>query len=91
MAYLPESISTSARFQSLTLFTSIYGIGPSTARDLYASGMRTTEHLEEYFWSEEDIVAPLWEGETRHPPGVVDGQQMDIHVALKLRADLAEK
>lgn len=42
-------ISSSPRFQSLTLFTSIYGIGPHTARRLYALGLRTLEHLELYY------------------------------------------
>ena len=43
------SISTSERFQSLCAFTSVYGIGPVTARKLYSYGLRTIEHLQNYY------------------------------------------
>ncbi|KAF5355182.1 hypothetical protein D9756_005471 [Leucocoprinus leucothites] len=43
-----ESILRSERYQSLSLFTTVYGIGPSTARHLYEIGLRTSEDLERY-------------------------------------------
>ena len=39
----------SERFQSLSLFTTIYGIGPVNARRLYDLGLRTIEDLERYY------------------------------------------
>lgn len=43
---------TSERFQSLSLFASIYGIGPNTARRLYSLGLRSLEDLEVYYGAE---------------------------------------
>ena len=42
-------ISNSPRFVALSLFSSVYGIGPNTARRLYALGLRTLEDLEAYY------------------------------------------
>lgn len=42
-------IRDSERFQCLSLFVSIYGIGPVNARRLYDLGLRTIEHLERYY------------------------------------------
>ena len=39
----------SERFQSLSLFTTIYGIGPVNARRLYDLGLRTIDDLERYY------------------------------------------
>jgi DNA polymerase mu len=39
----------SERFQALSLFASIYGIGPFNARKLYDLGVRTIEDLERYY------------------------------------------
>jgi len=39
----------SERFQTLSTFASIYGIGPTNARKLYDLGLRTVEHLERYY------------------------------------------
>jgi len=44
-----ETALKSPRFQALREFTQVYGIGPSTARQLYALGLRTIEHLERYY------------------------------------------
>lgn len=43
------SISDSPRFIALSLFSSVYGIGPNTARRLYALGLRTLDDLEAYY------------------------------------------
>src|SRR5258708_3948100 len=42
-------ISSSERFKCLSLFVSIYGIGPVNARKLYDIGLRTIEDLERYY------------------------------------------
>ena len=42
-------MSSSERFQCLSLFVSIYGIGPVNARKLYDIGLRTIEDLERYY------------------------------------------
>ncbi|KAI5986846.1 hypothetical protein EDD15DRAFT_2174383 [Pisolithus albus] len=44
-----QTILSSPRFQSLSAFTTIYGIGPHTARKLYALGLRTLEELDRYY------------------------------------------
>lgn len=42
-------IASSERFAALSTFASVYGIGPTTARRLYALGLRTIEDLEVYY------------------------------------------
>ncbi|KAF9451531.1 DNA polymerase mu [Macrolepiota fuliginosa MF-IS2] len=44
-----ESVLESGRYWSLSLFASIHGVGPSTARQLYETGLRTIEDLERYY------------------------------------------
>ncbi|KAJ3565560.1 hypothetical protein NP233_g7552 [Leucocoprinus birnbaumii] len=44
-----ETTLQSERYQSLALFTTIYGIGASTARQLYEIGLRTIEDVERYY------------------------------------------
>lgn len=44
-----QTILSSPRFQSLSAFTTVYGIGPHTARKLYALGLRTLEELDRYY------------------------------------------
>lgn len=39
----------SERYQCLSLFSSIYGVGPSTTRQLYEIGLRTVEDIERYY------------------------------------------
>jgi hypothetical protein len=46
---ITESILATTRYQSLTLFTTIYGIGPFVARKLYDIGLRDIQDLEQYF------------------------------------------
>ncbi|KAF9502808.1 hypothetical protein BS47DRAFT_1459576, partial [Hydnum rufescens UP504] len=66
---------SSPRFGVLSQFSSIYGIGPSTARRLYDQGYRTFEDLEGYY--------DEWEGQNGKPSGKRE--------ALLLRDDLAQK
>lgn len=44
-----EETISSERFKCLSLFSSIYGIGPVNARKLYDLGLRTIEDLELYY------------------------------------------
>lgn len=54
------NILHSPRYKTLSLFSTVYGIGPHTARQLYAVGLSTLKQLERYYdvegaWdSEED-------------------------------------
>jgi hypothetical protein len=43
------SIEADEKFQCMKLFTSIYGIGPTKAKDLYGRGLRTLDDLKRYF------------------------------------------
>jgi len=47
--FVSGEISSSERFKCLSLFVSIYGIGPVNARKLYDVGLRTIEDLERYY------------------------------------------
>ncbi|KAH9944599.1 Nucleotidyltransferase [Amylocystis lapponica] len=44
-----QTLRASERFRTLSLFASIYGIGPTTARRLYALGLRSLADLEVYY------------------------------------------
>lgn len=46
----------SERFQTLTLFSSIYGIGLNTSRRLYGLGLRTLKDLEIYYGVDSSAV-----------------------------------
>ncbi|KAH8103597.1 Nucleotidyltransferase [Cristinia sonorae] len=54
-------ISTSTRFQALSAFSSVYGIGPNTARKLHALGLQSLEDLEAYYGVDREEV--LQEGQ----------------------------
>jgi DNA polymerase IV len=89
-------IASSERFQSLSLFTSIYGIGPHTARRLYALGLKTVEDLEVYYGVEPEGTEESQLVELEHREG--HGQKFEssfgetwIKIALGLRKDLALK
>ncbi|TCD66672.1 hypothetical protein EIP91_001090 [Steccherinum ochraceum] len=49
-------IQTSTRFQALSTFSSIYGIGPNTARKLVALGLGTLEDVEVYYGVDREEV-----------------------------------
>ncbi|KAI0090579.1 Nucleotidyltransferase [Irpex rosettiformis] len=91
-----REIASSERFQSLSLFSSIYGIGPNTARRLYALSLRTIEDLEVYYGVEPEETKESQLVELEHKSG--HGQQFDtslgetwIKIALGLRKDLEQK
>ena len=78
MKRITEEIRQSERFLSLSLFASIYGIGPVTARKLYDRGLRSLRDLEAYY--EVDTGTMLTENS--------ESTDMDIYIALRLRDDL---
>ena len=47
-------LSFNERYQTLSSFTSVYGIGPHTARHLYDVGLRTFDDLKRYLGSDEN-------------------------------------
>ena len=87
----------------LSLFASIYGIGPSTARRLYNLNLRTLDDLEVYYGVEREDVehqSQIVEIEEKpRRPGWMRGQHEGddsfgdnwIRIALGLREDLAKK
>lgn len=100
------SIQASERFQTLTLFSSIYGIGPTTARKLYGLGLRSLEDLEIYYGvnsntTHQDVVkgeiVEVEEKQFRYhgKPTEEEGDEglgdNWIRIALEMREDLAIK
>jgi len=75
---LTETTRESERFKALSLFNTIYGIGPATARTLYDRGLRSLRDLEAYY----EVDA----GST--PPENNESTDMNIRIALGLRSDL---
>ncbi|KAI0800345.1 Nucleotidyltransferase [Fomes fomentarius] len=98
-----RTIKSSERFQTLSLFTSIYGIGPSTAHRLYNLSLRTLDDLEIYYGVErEDLSGQSQIVEVEEKPyksSSARGQRMGdeglgdswIRVALGLREDFTKK
>lgn len=88
-------ISSSERFAALSTFASIYGIGPSTARRLYALGLRTIEDLEAYYGVEpeepEDQLVELEHRERYGKDAEAGLGETWIKIALGLRKDLQIK
>jgi hypothetical protein len=86
----PETIRVSPRFESLSSFTTIYGIGPHTARKLLAEGMRTICDLEDRFGGAETDGGV----ELINRDGQVQDEEIverSIQVSLTLRNDFSEK
>ncbi|KAL4079258.1 hypothetical protein J3A83DRAFT_4356177 [Scleroderma citrinum] len=86
-----QTILSSARFVSLTAFTSIHGIGPHSARKLYSLGLRTLEELERYY----EVVPGVTTEETlshvgADTPHTEETEEISIKVALALRHDLSQ-
>ena len=95
-----EAIQESSRFQSLSAFTAVYGIGATTARKLYTLGLRTLDDLERYFEVDNETqgsgqvrtaverVLERDEGDESVQQGLND---ISIKIALALRHDFAER
>ena len=75
---MTEDIRKSQRFASLSLFTSVYCIGPITARKLYDRGLRSLHDLEAYYEVDTGFT----------PVENSESTEMDIRIALGLRDDL---
>ncbi|KIJ45736.1 hypothetical protein M422DRAFT_29810 [Sphaerobolus stellatus SS14] len=73
-------ISNTPRYQTLKEFTRIHGIGPHTARKLYATGCRTVDDLDRYYGAEL--------GRTEEDEPVPEDEISGIRVALELRDKL---
>ncbi|KAI6046446.1 hypothetical protein EDC04DRAFT_2631014 [Pisolithus marmoratus] len=87
-----QNILSSPRFQTLTAFTAIYGIGPHTARKLHTLGLRTLEELDRYY----EVVAG--DAGTEIPSHFASSKDYDeeaateisIKVGLALRHDFGQ-
>jgi Fingers domain of DNA polymerase lambda len=78
--FLTETMRESERFKALSLFNTIYGIGPATARTLYGRGLRSLRDLEAYY--EADT------GSTPVENLNSESTDLNIRIALGLRGDL---
>ncbi|EIW53973.1 Nucleotidyltransferase [Trametes versicolor FP-101664 SS1] len=99
-----QTIQSSERFRTLSLFTSIYGIGPHAARRLFALGLRSLADLEIYYGVERSQVQQSqiieveekprqagWKGRDKKDKGDEEGLGDSwIRVALGLREDLSK-
>ncbi|KAF8070730.1 DNA polymerase mu [Lyophyllum atratum] len=92
-----QTIRKSERFQSLKAFTTIHGVGPTTARMLYSIGLRTLEDMERYYdvpvgddgvpkLEDEDVI---FTPNGRRVPRTERLPDLSIKTALVLRNDLA--
>lgn len=87
-----QRILADPRFQSLSTFITIHGIGPHTARRLYDLGLRTLEELERYYEvkpgvSDEETM-PLLDAEASANTEAAGEQS--IKIGLALRHDLGQ-
>ncbi|KAL0578921.1 hypothetical protein V5O48_003069 [Marasmius crinis-equi] len=93
--YLSETISADERYQSLCAFNTIYGIGPSTARNLYSMNLRTLEDLDRYHDVNPDPDLSTADKLAALPSVAHDTKlnlpQLTIPVGLVLRSDFSEK
>jgi len=70
-------------FAVLSEFTSLYGIGPGKARELYDQGYRTLDELQRHF---ED-----WEARTGKESGMIEALKLRDELAIKIpRAEVEE-
>lgn len=90
------TIRASERFQSLSAFALIYGIGPVNARRLYDLGLRTIEDLERYYDVPSGSTVESLQADSvqftpngvRIPKSKTSPPDMSIKIALVLREEL---
>ncbi|KAA1470530.1 Nucleotidyltransferase [Dentipellis sp. KUC8613] len=82
-----ETTLASTRYHTLTAFTTIYGIGPKTARQLYGLGLRTIEHLEAYYNVEPTAEHGNSSGEAQTPAGTSTEAQTKAELENDVQAD----
>jgi Fingers domain of DNA polymerase lambda len=75
-----EETRQSERFISLSLISSVYGIGPVTARKLYDLGLRTMRDVEAYYEVNTGFT----------PVEQTNSAEMDVRIALELHDDLMQ-
>ncbi|KAH7921441.1 Nucleotidyltransferase [Leucogyrophana mollusca] len=86
-----QTIRESSRFQALSAFSAIHGIGPHTARRLHALGLSTVEELERYY----DVVPGVTDENTLFTTEADSNEseeaanERSIRVALSLRHDFS--
>ncbi|KAJ3737501.1 DNA polymerase mu [Lentinula guzmanii] len=87
-----KSILSETRYQSLVDLTTVYGIGPATARKLYSSGLRTIKDLEKHYEvtpkTSDDIPDSLNPEHLRGTP-TTGLPQLSIKVGLALREEFS--
>ncbi|EJD44810.1 hypothetical protein AURDEDRAFT_124919 [Auricularia subglabra TFB-10046 SS5] len=87
-----EELRASERYQSLSALTTVHGIGPSSARELYARGLRDLDALYRFY----GVVVPDGYGGWVRNEEELDVQDEDgldsvIREALALRDELNKK
>jgi len=87
-----ETILEDENYKALREFTSVYGIGPVTARTLLVGGCRTLDDVKKFYENPERTIQEVpdddkneFEDETRGVP------ESWIEVSLALRDDLSVK
>ena len=97
-----ESTLASPRFNALEALSTVYGIGATTARNLYALGLRTVEDLHKYYEvrlpsgdADDSAAAADEPGQALLRGAVIDpeedGEEPWIKIALGLREDVGKK
>ncbi|KAL0955859.1 hypothetical protein HGRIS_002061 [Hohenbuehelia grisea] len=82
----------SSRFQALSTFNTVYGIGPVTARQLYDKGLRTLEHLVTYYDANLTTIAGAANPDDSNVTASMKtngAPDMTIKVGLALREDFS--
>lgn len=87
----PEKFLSSERYLSLSVFNSIHGIGPHTARRLYSLGLRSIEDLEKYYEVTPEIALEGGAFHVETGPSKEIGVDMSIKVSLALRHDFSQR
>ncbi|KAG1824339.1 uncharacterized protein BJ212DRAFT_1423397 [Suillus subaureus] len=87
-----QTMLADPRFQSLSTFITIHGIGPYTARRLYGLGLRTLEELERYYEvkpgvSDEETMSLLDADASANTEAAAE---QSIKIGLALRHDLSQ-
>ncbi|KAF8918248.1 hypothetical protein CPB85DRAFT_1283288 [Mucidula mucida] len=82
-----RATETSQRFQSLSLFSSVYGIGSKTAQDLYVRGIRALNELERYY----DVYADDEPDHAQRTGHIGDIPLLCIPVGIRLLKELEQQ
>ncbi|EJD44828.1 hypothetical protein AURDEDRAFT_124929 [Auricularia subglabra TFB-10046 SS5] len=87
-----EELRASERYRSLSALTTVHGIGPTSARELYARGLRSLDALDRFYGV---VVPDGYGGWVRNEEELdvqdEDGLESVIREALVLREELNKK